>query len=1087
MKNISYRGRSVSRYSKLACMSLFLCVPELFATNAALPAANHSFAVDGINQATKTISGKIVDATGEAIIGASIIVKGTTNGTITDFDGNFTLNVPEDAVLVISYIGYNTIETSVKGKTDLAITMKEDTQALEEVVVVGYGSQKKVNLTGSVEVLDSKKLEGRSVSTASQVLQGQVSGANFSAGNAGFEPGADLSFQIRGQGKAYVLVDGVPSDLGRINPSDIESISVLKDAAAASIYGAQASYGVVLITTKSGKKEQKPSVTFSANLASTKLHRMPKMVDSYTFARMMNEAGDNGGGRIFNNETVDRIIAYQQDPTLPETVPSTIKPGKWAAEEYSNANYDWFKEYYGTGLNNQENISIRGGSKKVNYYVSAGHVYDSGILNYGTDDYRRINTVAKVDVAITDWWDFSVNNRFQKSRRERPNFDNQGNYDLLFHQIARTFPTQAKRTPNGRYTIMSKIPWAQDAGTDETVGYEVMQRFATEIRPLKGWKINADYTFRLFNDKFTSNNFIVYEDDVDGTLHPNGNTTPNFMEKTQASNFYNSFNAYTTYEFSLKDAHNFSVMAGLQQEEQRNELLGGHKKGLITNEVPSISTTTGDIYSLYDQMSHWSRLGMFFRVGYNYKERYLLEVNGRYDGTSIFADGNRWGFFPSVSLGWNVSREKFFEKMLDTINSFKVRASWGSLGNQNVAAYQDLPLLGIESNLKWMINGVRPGYVTAPNLVNRMLTWESSETFDIGIDLGMLNNRLTINADWYQRRTRDRLGPAEALPAVIGASIPQKNNSELKTNGWEIAVSWRDNVTEDFSYFVTAMLYDYHSKITKYNNPTKILLRNTKTVSVNDYEGKNVGEIWGFETEGLIKTQEEADQIASSGSQAFFNSNWNVGDVKYANQDDDPRVNIGKNTLDNHGDLKVLGNTTPRYQYSLTLGAQYKGIDLSMMFQGVGKRDLWIDGNMFWGFMNAKQSSLFKDDHLDYFRDKAGDTYAGLGENTDAYFPRPYLNNQLNEKNRHVQSRYIQNGAYMRLKNLQVGYTLPKSWVTKASLQNVRVYFSGDNLFTITGRFPKSLDPETAIIGQRGAGKSMNLQSIYSFGVEVKF
>lgn len=1032
-----------------------------------------------VQQKKNTVTGVVLDPSGMPVIGANIMVKGTTNGTITDMDGKFSLDVDKDATLVISYIGFASQEIKVGNQTKLSISLKEDSEALDELVVVGYGTQKKVNLTGSVEVLEGDKLGNRPVTTVTQALQGQVSGANFTTGSFGYEPGASLSFQIRGQGDAYVLVDGVPTDLSRVNPNDIESISVLKDAAAASIYGAMASYGVVLITTKSGKSNQKPVISFNANVATKKLHRKPHMVDSWTFAKMLNEAGDNGGGRVYDNETIDRIIAYQNDPTLPETVPSTVVPGKWAEEQYSNANYDWFDEYYGSGLTNQENISIRGGSEKVKYYVSAGHVYDDGIINYGTDNYRRLNTIAKIDVELTKWWSFSVNNRFQHSKRVKPNFDNQGDYDLLFHQIARTFPNQAKVTPNGYYTKLSKIPWTQDAGTDETKGYETMQRFTTEIRPLTGWKINADYTFRSYTSKFTSNNFICYEDMVDGTLVPLGTTVPSYVEKNQQNNFYSSFNAYTSYQFDIKDMHNFSIMAGLQQEQQRNETLAGRKNDIVTNEVPSISTSTGDIHSLTDDLTHWSRLGFFFRLNYNFKEKYLLEVNGRYDGTSIFAEGNRWGFFPSFSGAWNISREAFFDPIVDKVNNLKVRASWGSLGNQNVTAYQDLALMGIKSNLAWLLNGSRPVYTTAPNLVNTMLTWETSQTLDFGIDAGFLNNRLNVTADWYQRHTKDRLGPAEALPAVIGATIPKKNNSELRTNGWEIAVTWRDQVNDDFSYSVSAMLYDYYSTVTKYNNPTNIL--------TTDYEGKRVGDLWGYTTEGLIQTQEEADKIMQTGYQNQFHSVWNTGDVKYADLNKDGVVNNGKNTLEDHGDLSIIGNTTPRYQFSLTLGAEYKGFDFSMMWQGVGKRDLWINSNMFWGFTTWNQSSLFVDDHLDYYRDKDADTYAGLGINTESYFPRPYLVDNQNNKNRQTQTRYLQNGAYARLKNLQLGYTLPKSLTEKIELSRVRIYFSGDNLCTLTGRFPHSLDPETSTIGSRGHGKSMSAQTAFSFGIDVEF
>ena len=1030
-------------------------------------------------QGKKQITGTVVDEQGEPVIGANVVEKGTSNGVITDIDGKFSMAVTENSTLEISYLGYATQSVSTKGKTNFPIALKEDSHSLEEVVVVGYGTQKKLNLTGSVEIIGGEKLENRPVTTVSQALQGQVSGANFTTGTHGFEPGTDMEFQIRGQGNAYILVDGVPTELGRVNPNDIETISILKDAAAAAIYGARASYGVVLITTKSGKKDQGPTVSFTSNLSSSKLHRKPKMVDSYTFAKMLNEAGGNGGGRVFNNETIDRIIAYQKDPSLPETIPSTVSPGKWAEEQYTNADYDWFEEYYGSGLNNQENISVRGGGNVMNYFVSAGHVYDSGVLNYGTDTYRRFNTTAKINITLTDWWSFSVNNRFQKSNRERPNFDNQGDYDLLFHQIARTFPSQAKVTPNGYYTRLSKIPWTQDAGTDETIGYETIQRFETEIRPLKGWSINADYTFKLFNSKFTSNNYTTYEDLVDGSLAAIGTTAPSYVAKEQNSDFYTSFNAYTTYQFSVSDAHNFSLMAGIQQEQQRKEALRGRKNDIVTEAVPSISTTTGDIISLADALSHWSRLGFFARIGYNYKEKYLLEFNCRHDGTSVFADGNRWGTFPSFSGGWNISREDFFSPLLDKVNNLKLRASWGSLGNQDVDAYQDLALLGINSNLGWMINGERPIYAVASNLVNKNLTWETSETLDFGLDVGLLNNRLNITGDWYRRRTRNRLGPAEALPAVIGASIPQKNNSELETNGWELSIQWRNRVNKDFSYSVSAMLWDYYSTVTKYNNPTNIL--------TTSYVGQRIGEIWGYKTEGLIQTAEEAKQIMDSGYQRQFNSVWNTGDVKYADLNGDGVINNGSNTKDDHGDRSIIGNNRPRYQFSFSLGAMYKGFDFNLLFQGVGKCDLWINSNFFWGFQTWNQSSLFVGDHLDYYRDSEGDTYSGLGINTNAYFPRPYLVDASNNKNRNTQTRYLQNGAHVRLKNAQLGYTVPKNLTNKVFLSKARFYFSGDNLLTLTGKFPKSLDPETATVGERGHGKSMNVQTIYSFGIEIDF
>ena len=1036
-------------------------------------------------QEGKTIAGVVKDANGEPIIGANVVEKGTTNGTITDMDGNFTLNVPEGTILEISYIGYLSQNIRINNKNTYNVTLKEDTQNLDEVVVVGYGTQKKVNLTGSVQALEGGDIHERPVSNVTQALQGKVSGAIFSMatdGN-GFEPGASMGFQIRGQGNAYVLIDGVEGDINRLNPNDIESISVLKDAAASAIYGARAAYGVVLVTTKSGGRNTKPRVNFSSHVATSKIHRKPEMLDSYTFARAMNEAGINGGGTVFTEETIDRIIAYQKDPSLPETVPSATNPSIWASVNESNSNHDWFDEYYGNGISHQENLSIQGGGKTTAYFISAGHTYDDGILNFDlTDNYRRYNVNSKLDIDLTKWWTFTTNTRLESTNREYLNFDNQGDYDLLFHHVARTFPTQALKSPNGVYTVQSKVPWAKDAGTDKKNILTFVQRFATEITPLKGWKINLDYSLKSATERFTSENFTVYEDDVNGNMIASGTTIPSYVSKYQQSTIYQTTNMYTSYNFNIA-GHDVTVMGGVQYEHQNLEKIDGRKDDLITSDVPSFSTATGTIQTLADELTHWSTAGAFFRVSYNYKDRYLFEANGRYDGTSKFAEGHRWGFFPSFSLGWNLSHEKFWEKYIDKINLLKIRASWGQLGNQGTESnpidpYQDIPLMGINSNLGWIVNGERPIYVTAPALVNQLLTWETSETFDVGLDLGALNNRLNLSADYYIRMTRDRLGPARALPGVIGATLPNENNSEMRTNGWELSINWRDNLACGLSYSITAMLSDYYNTITKYNNPTNILTTN--------YEGQRVGDIWGYVTEGLIQTAEEAKQITDSGSQRFFYSNWNTGDVKYKDLNGDGVINNGQNTVDDHGDLTVIGNNTPRYQFGLTLAADYKGFDCSIFLQGVAKRDLWLDGNLFWGFIGSWNQSSVLTDHLDYYRDEEATTYIGLGVNTDAYFPRPYHTSEI-DKNHQKQTRYLQNGAYLRLKNVQLGYTLPKSLTKSLLIEKVRFYVTGENLCTLTGRFPKGLDPETANVGARGTAKSYPPLRTFAFGIDVTF
>lgn len=1023
-----------------------------------------------------TVFGNIKDDTGFPLIGVNVVIKGSNQGVITDVDGNFSMeDVPSSAILRFSYIGYQPIE--MKAQESIMLVMHEDNEKLEEVVVVGYGTQKKVNLTGAIEVVDGDRLKNRPSTNVSQVMQGTVSGVNFSYGNSGSEPGAKLNLQIRGQGEPYVLIDGTVGDLNMIDPNDIENISVLKDAAASAIYGARAPYGVVIITTKSGKREEKIQVDFSANVAFTKPIRKPRMVDSYTFVRAMNEFHDNQGeSRLFAEETIDRIIAYINNPSLPETVPDATNSNQWATYLLANGNNDWIDVHFGSGVRNQENVSIKGGGKDLAFYLSAGHAYEKGILNFGKDTYRRINFNAKLDLSLTKWWKLSSNTRVVQSTRENPNYDDEGDYDMMIHQIFRTQPNQFLKSPNGYYSRLSRIPMIE-AGSDKTITRGILQRFATDITPLKNWTISADYSIDFPYTSFTSNNLTAYEDLVDGSLSAIPTTVPSYVNKYKSHTMYNSLNVYTSYKFDLKDKHHFTAMLGFQQESNSYDYLSGLKKELITPEVPSISTATGEMQTT-DDLTHWSTQGYFARLNYDYMGKYLLEVNARYDGTSKFTKDHRWGLFPSFSLGWNISHEKFWEPVSPYVNTLKLRTSWRSLGNQNVDAYQDLPLLGTEMNLEWILNSKRPAYTTAPNLINPVLTWESSKTVDVGADLGFFNNRLQITADYYQRLTFNRLGPAQALPAVLGADIPKENNSELRTRGWDLSFTWRDKVSNDFSYSVTAMLFDYKSVVTKYNNPTGIL--------TTDYEGKTIGEIWGYETVGLIRTQEDADRINQSKSQNFINAQvWRTGDVMYRDLNNDGLINNGKNTVSDHGDLRIIGNNTPRYQLGITLSADYKGFDFMAFFQGTAKRDLWLTGNMFWGFNNWNQTTLFPH-HLDYYRDAEESTYSGLGVNTDAYYPRPYSQSSLYKKNQQIQTRYLQNGAYLRLKNLQLGYSIPQTVLKKVGLQKSRIYCSAENVLTLT-KLPVGFDPETANLGKYGNGKSMFSLAVLSFGLNVSF
>ncbi|MFA7473718.1 MAG: SusC/RagA family TonB-linked outer membrane protein, partial [Spirosomataceae bacterium] len=925
----------------------------------------------------------------------------------------------------------------------------------------------------------------------------------FSTSNYGFQPGAEMNIKIRGTGslnggEPYVVIDGIPGDMNRINPEDIASISILKDAAASAIYGARAPYGVILITTKSGSTDEKLRVSYGGNVSVATPQRLPSMLNSYTHARVVNEAGVYGaGGRVFSNETIDRIIAYQRGDfeylkqfTVPdaiyfETVP--LPNGTWGINHQGNANYDWIDEYYGSSVNHKHDLSVQGGSGKTSYYLSGGYVDQEGVLNYGTDTYSRINVLAKIKTALAPWWDLGYQPRFMKSKRVRPSMDKQGEYDLVFHQIARTMPTNAKYDAYGNLMIQSKIPWINDAGNDHIETTESWQNFYTEIRPHKNWKINADFAYQSTNIFRSHQEFIVYETLVDKSIVPTSNTIPSNIRQYHHNDNYWTSNIYTTFNTNLGEKQHVTLLAGTQFEKSNNRALDVYKTNMLVQTVPSLQTATGDP-SAMESLGHWSTQGYFVRMNYDFDNRYLLEVNIRRDGTSRFRKGNRWGTFPSLSLGWNISNEPFWDELRPVINMLKIRGSWGRLGNQNVASYSDLNLIPLQTSpLNWIFGfgQSRPiGYTTVPGLVSPNLTWETATTKDIGLDFVIMNRKLAGSFDWFERTTTDMIGPAEAQPGVLGIALPRANNSAFRTRGWELSLQWNQQLNQAFSYYVTGTLYDSRSFVTKYVNPTGTLS--------TWYVGREEGEIWGYTAERLYRTEAEIEQHQANIDLSFiWNGVWKTGDVRYEDINGDGKVNNGRNTIDDHGDLKIIGNSNPRYQYGLTFGFNWKNLDFSMLWKGTAKRDLFFapNDNIFWGFRHFNQVSLFER-HLDYFRDQEGDKYTGLYEgadniNLDSYWPRPYVNDPENTKNRQNSTKYLQSAAYLRLQNIQLGYNLPSKFTSKIKLQRARFYISGENLLTIT-KLPAGIDP-LATESSFGAGKTYGADRILSLGLTVTY
>lgn len=1038
---------------------------------------------NAVSTKEKKVTGKVVDAKGEPVIGATIMEKGTNNGTITDFDGNFMLDVSAGAVLQISYIGYANQDVKVGNSSNLAITMKEDTELLDEVVVVGYGTQKKVNLTGSVTSVNKEVLADRPVSNVMQSLQGEVPGLTISTGGA---PGSTSSIRLRGQGSLsnkgntppYILIDGVPSDestmLG-LNPDDVENISVLKDAAASAIYGARAAYGVILITTKSSSgKKDKLTVNYSNNLDFAAFTVIPDMVNSIQFAEAYNEAYANAGlAPMFTEEWFEKARRRMNDPNAPATEPVEGQPNMWKNTFDSFDNVDWYEVYYKPGFSSfqqKHTLSLSGTTEKINYYISAGLRDNGSNMRYGDWKNTQYSGLARLNAKVTNWLDVGLNIRYANGITMEPtgNFNGTGT-SIIYHNMWRGWPMTYLKDPNGNYNAnISNVPYLIDGGTTEKTKEQIVITPSFVVKPIDGLTINFDFTTdMLFNTtKAERQNVPTYL--VDGSIDQatwNTHQAQTFAYKDFNRRHYMTYNLFATYSKQLSD-HYISAMIGMQQENSKTMGASAKRFNLLFPSLPTLGLSDGDRV-VGDNESEWSTFGSFVRLNYNYKEKYLVELNGRYDGSAKFRSGKRWGFFPSFSFAYNIAREEYWEKLLDYINSMKVRFSFGRLGNQNVSSFTFLPQMS--HGLADFIMGTnRPLYVSSPGLINSDLTWEKSQTVNFGLDLGLFSNRLTASLDVYKRKTYDMFGPAEKLPAVIGATIPQSNNAALSTTGFDLVMGWRDNI-QDFCYGLGFTLSDYRTKIDKYYNPTGTF------ANENWSEGRYLGEIWGYETDRFFREDDFTKDANGNyhlkdgiANQDFIYTKWSPGDIKYVDQNNDGKIDQGQNTIYDHGDKILLGNSTPRFQYGINIDLGYKGFDFRMFLQGIGKRDVWYNDVTFWGFQDRAQSN-FTLSHLDYWSE----------DNQDAYYPKPYLQGDKIAKNQQAQSKYILDGSYMRVKNIQFGYTFPKKILSKISLDNLRLYVSGENLFTFT-KFPEFYDPEAY-------GKTHPLQKHISFGVNVSF
>ena len=1033
---------------------------------------------------SKKIKGTITDSSGVPIIGANVMVKGTTNGTITDLDGNFSLDVSEGDILEISYIGYLTQTQRIGKESTLAITMEEDSKQLEEVVVVGFGTQKKVNLTGAVSTVDSETFEDRPVQNVAMMLQGVMPGLNITKTDGTMD--AAPTINIRGtttigegsSGSPLILIDGMEGDMNMLNPQDIESVSVLKDAAASSIYGSRAPFGVILITTKKGK-EGRFTVNYNNSLRWNTPVKRPHTVDSYRFATYFNDAAINAKATgKFTPERMQRIRDYMDGKITTVNIPDPNNPSVWAdGYDYANANVDWWDVLFNKWTFSQEHTaSMMGGTDKLQAYASVNFLDAGGMMKLSEDTYRRYATNLKLSAQLSKVVSVNYGVRYSRSDYDRPS--RMENIGALGYQ---TWPVLPVYDDKG-YFFSSPSPalGIAEGGRDKTNFNIMTQQLALVINPFEGLVINGDVNYSFTSQHNHWDTQKTYNHNVAGDPIPNADNT----EVREYSNTYSYMNPnlYATYSHAFESGHNLKVMLGFQSEQYWNNSFEARRNGIMVPGMDVIDITNGTDGSgkitpptVSGARNEWAVFGFFGRLNYNWKDRYLAEVNLRYDGTSRFRQDQRWKWFPSFSAGWNIAQEDFWADWTDYVNVLKLRASFGTLGNQNTSSwyptYLTMPVG--TANGGWLVNGVKPNTADGPGIISSTMTWETIKTLDFGFDVSALQNRLNLSFGWYRRQTLDMIGPAPELPGILGTAVPKTNNTDLETKGIELTVGWKDQLPNGFAYQVAFNLSDDRTKITNYPNDTYDLNKY--------YTGQTIGEIWGYETIGIAKTQEEMDNHLASlpnGGQNPLGSQWEAGDIMYKDLNGDGVINDGANTKDDHGDKKIIGNNTPRFRFGLSLAAQWKGFDVSAFFQGTMKRDYWEGSYNFWGYGDWIWRSVAFEQHMDYFRN---DPDHLMGENLDAYYPRPV---DGTAKNHQTQTRYLQNAAYIRLKNLSVGYTLPTSLSERVGISKFRVFLSGENLWTGTG-LSSIFDPEQLGGGTGSIGYP--LSKTISAGINVNF
>lgn len=1023
------------------------------------------------------VTGKVLDETGKGLPGAAVKVKGTTQGTTTDQDGNFKLRgLDDNAVLVVSFTGYETKEARA-ARSEMAITLLPRPNSLNDVVVVAYGSQKKVNLTGAVSTVSGKILEDRPIPNIGRGLQGELSGLTITSGSG--QPGAAPTFNIRGftsinGGSPLILVDGVQTDINDLNPDDVASATILKDAASAAVYGSRAAFGVVLITTKSGKKGD-PKVSYNMNYSIRKITNLPDVVtDPGTVIDYKNQAYSGYYGVNLYNST-QTAYAHQRsaNPSLPAAI---VDPNNPKIYDYFGAT-NWFKELYSPTNNSQiHNVSVSGGGERITYYFSADYNDQTGVFRYNPDYYDRFNIRGKLDFKVANWLHIYTNSAYNRTDYNYPSlWTSDWTSGDLYHQIGRANTLSVPTNPDGSWTSNGTYAgFLKDGGRGNTVTNEPQNTIGFTTSLFKDtWRVKGDYTFRATNAYNQAYQVALpYETGPNQVVYYAGHSDASAYA---SNNSYQAINVYTEYEKTF-GKHYFKGMVGYNQELNKYNYFSATNNNLISSNVGYLDQTTGTTPVVHGNGYEWSVRGIFSRLNYSYDNKYLLELDARYDGSSRFPQDNHYGFFPSASAGWRVSEEPFFKGLTKVVSNLKFRASYGTLGNdQSLGNYSFIPTLG-SGTASNILGGTQPTAVYPPNLVSPTLTWEKVYNKDAGVDITLFG-KLSATFDWYQRDTKNMITKGFQLPAVLGATQPLENAADLRTQGWDLSLTYNDQFQlagKPFNWGLRANLWDSQTVITRYNNPNKFWFGG------DYYVGEHPGDIWGLTTLGIFQSDAAAKTAPDQSKMQGYYA-WNkAGEIQYADRNHDGKIDYGDGTVGNPGDAHVIGNTSPRYNFGVGGNFTWNNFDFSIFFQGVGKESFWPGtSGYYWSMFFAPWENVTKS--------VVGNTWTP--QNPNALFPSlkgwragddgPWVDLAV------PQTRYLYSAAYVRLKNLTVGYSFNLPLLKRIGVERLRLYFSGEDLWE-SDHLPQGFDPE-GLGGNWGAGKVYPFQRGYSFGLNARF